>query len=381
MKNNIKNKQNKRNSIEMMDEKLIAEVQQHAIIYNRQKSSTINGDKCITKEIAWQDIARNLGTDVDTCKKRWKYLRERYVQQKKVGGSPASYEHLSRPYLEKMKFLDTFIQSRKSYRQVSQLFQSPSALQSFDGNESSKSNGSMRLLGGGHLNNDLDDAFPQYYLNHQFPHANLVVKNEENSVSDMHRKPIDLQSSNNNMPSSSSSSIASQESPTSSAMHRKRRRTTSTNISERNNSHNLNNSNSYSIERTHDPHQKQILNNNLSDNDEHHNINDDDDDDDDDASDHQSSSMNNVPTDFLYPLYEQHTSRTRKSTTDQHTNPTSSTFPNPVDLLYQHAIARQLRSSDQLLGELVTSELTKMPKDRKKVVQRKILEVLFFDDE
>lgn len=47
----------------MMDEKLIAEVQQHAIIYNRQKSNTINGDKCITKELAWQDIARNLGTD------------------------------------------------------------------------------------------------------------------------------------------------------------------------------------------------------------------------------------------------------------------------------------------------------------------------------
>lgn len=47
----------------MMDEKLIGEVQQHAIIYNRQKSNTINGDKCITKELAWQDIARNLGTD------------------------------------------------------------------------------------------------------------------------------------------------------------------------------------------------------------------------------------------------------------------------------------------------------------------------------
>lgn len=46
-----------------MDEKLIAEVQQHAIIYNRQKSNSINGDKCITKELAWQDIARNLATD------------------------------------------------------------------------------------------------------------------------------------------------------------------------------------------------------------------------------------------------------------------------------------------------------------------------------
>lgn len=47
----------------MMDERLIAEVQKHAIIYNRQKSNLINGDKCITKEIAWQDIARNIQAD------------------------------------------------------------------------------------------------------------------------------------------------------------------------------------------------------------------------------------------------------------------------------------------------------------------------------
>lgn len=47
----------------MMDERLISEVQKHAIIYNRQKSNMINGDKCITKEIAWQDIAKNLSTD------------------------------------------------------------------------------------------------------------------------------------------------------------------------------------------------------------------------------------------------------------------------------------------------------------------------------
>lgn len=317
---------------------------------------------------------------MDSCKKRWKYLRERYVQQKKVGGSPASYEHLSRPYLEKMKFLDNFIQSRKSYRQVSQLFQSPSGMQGFD--ESSKSNGSMRLVGG-HLNNDLDDSFPQYYLNQFPPHTNLRVKSEESLVSDLHRKQNDIQSSNNNMPSSSSS-IASQESPatlmSTSTTHdssklntRKRRRTTSTNISERNNSHNLNH-----MERSIDTHQNQILNNHLSDNEVDHNSNDDVDD---DAS--ESSPINNVPTDFLYPLYEQQSTRTRKPTTE-HVNPTSSTFPNPVDLLhplYQQAIARQLRNSDQLLGELVTSELMKMPKDRKKVAQRKILEILFFDDE
>lgn len=318
---------------------------------------------------------------VDSCKKRWKYLRERYVQQKKVGGSP-NYEHLSRPYLEKMKFLDNFIQSRKSYRQVSHLFTSPSALRSFDGNESSKSNSSMRLVGG-HLNNDLEDAFPQYYLN-QFPHANLVVKHEDGFGTELHQKSNDMQTSNNNMPSSSSS-IASQESPATlmsnstthelddSTMMRKRRRTTSTSISERNNSHN----NLNHMDNSHDPHQKPILNN-LSENEEDHNTND-------DASDHQTSSINNVSNDFLFPLYEQQQSlRARKAAATEHVNPTSSTFPNPVDLLnpfYQQAIARQFRSSDQLLGELVTSELTKMPKGRKRVVQRKILEILFFDDE
>lgn len=347
-------------------------------------------------------------------------MRERYVQQKKVGGSP-NYEHLSRPYLEKMNFLDNFIQSRKSYRQVSALFTSPSsALHSFDGNESSKSNGSMRLLGGGgngngsglggsnsHLNNDLDDTFPQYYMN-QFPHANLVVKNEDGFGTDLNQKPNEStnnnNSINNHMPSSSSS-IASQESPATlismstshdiddgSSMSRKRRRTTSTTTSERQNSnpnlHNLNH-----LDRSHhDPrHQKPILNNLSENEEEDHN----DDDDEDDH--HQSPSINNVSNEFLYPMYEQQQQqqqqslRTRKTAAAsaaaaEHMNPVpnASTFPNPVDLLhplYQQAIARQFQSSDQLFGQLLTSELIKMPKDRKKHVQRKILEILFFDDE
>lgn len=47
----------------MMDEKLIGEVQKHAIIYNRQKSNMINGDKSASKEMAWSKIAATLGTD------------------------------------------------------------------------------------------------------------------------------------------------------------------------------------------------------------------------------------------------------------------------------------------------------------------------------
>lgn len=47
----------------MMDERLIGEVQKHAIIYNRQKSNMINGDKSASKEMAWTKIAMTLGTD------------------------------------------------------------------------------------------------------------------------------------------------------------------------------------------------------------------------------------------------------------------------------------------------------------------------------
>lgn len=47
----------------MMDERLIGEVQKHAIIYNRQKSNMINGDKSASKEMAWTKIALTLGTD------------------------------------------------------------------------------------------------------------------------------------------------------------------------------------------------------------------------------------------------------------------------------------------------------------------------------
>lgn len=56
--------------------------------------------------------------------------------------------------------------------------------------------------------------------------------------------------------------------------------------------------------------------------------------------------------------------------------------PFPNDFLYpfyQHA-QRQIRNSEQLLGELVTSELLKMTKERKRIAQKKILEILFFDD-
>lgn len=76
-------------------------------------------------------------------------MRERYVSQRKQGDPPV-YEHLSRPYLEKMKFLDQHIQPRKSYRNVPNFLTSPHSANgsSFnDYNMDSKSNSSLKSIG------------------------------------------------------------------------------------------------------------------------------------------------------------------------------------------------------------------------------------------
>lgn len=321
------------------------------------------------------------------------------MQQKKVGDSP-SYEHLSRPYLEKMKFLDGFIQPRKSYRHVGHLFSSPTmSMKMLDGNESSKSNSSIQMLGatgeGGHLNmkNGFDESFQaQYYqnLNQQFAQSPLVIKNERDT--DTPNQPDLLRSDlHHNMPSSSSS-IVSQESPATIVSNsttteiddlqnddRKRRRTS---IMENNSvSLHINSlSQLQSPSQQRHSHHAQSQSINLSDNDEHSSINNDD-----VASSNQSPS---VPSDFLFPSFYQHTAaaaaaRLRKS---EHVDPSTASFPSPSDFLHplsiyqQQASRQQVRNSEQLLGELVTSELVKMSKERKKIVQKKILEILFFDD-
>lgn len=267
----------------------------------------------------------------DSCKKRWKYLRERYVQQKKVGDSP-SYEHLSRPYLEKMKFLDHFIQPRKSYRNVVHLLASPSNSQN-SMNEASDMERSLQMSlqnfhnesSVDHLshlqNNSTDEAYRQFY-------QRLHVREPE-KLDDLRHIPtpapdlIKTELMHNNMPSSSSS-LVSQSSPLAphsghgesldDADSQKRRRTSI-------------------IDQTQHLHQQ-------SDNDEQSSA--------DVNSELDLQRSPSFPNDFLYPFY-------------------------------QHA-QRQIRNSEQLLGELVTSELLKMNKERKRVAQKKILEILFFDD-
>uniref|UniRef100_A0A1B0C2R4 MADF domain-containing protein n=1 Tax=Glossina palpalis gambiensis TaxID=67801 RepID=A0A1B0C2R4_9MUSC len=127
------------------------------------------GNKYETKDEAWKVIAMKLRSNVETCKKRWKYLRERYVSQRKQGDPPV-YEHLSRPYLEKMKFLDQHIQPRKSYRNVPNFLTSPHSANSsnfIDYNMDSKSNSSMKNLNhfGGHSHHYHQQSDQQHAMN------------------------------------------------------------------------------------------------------------------------------------------------------------------------------------------------------------------------
>lgn len=298
------------------------------------------------------------------------------MQQKKSGGSP-NYEHLSRPYLEKMKFLDAFIQPRKSYRQVG-LFPSPATpLQSFDGSDnSSRSNSSMRANGPAPTG-DADDALAQYYLStlNQMPHAaNLLsVKTEPHPFGKLDEGLMTL--------ASSSSSLASQGSPMTRARDengrgQKRRRANSAGVGGENNNHVP-----HDGQKPAQPTASHL--NGVSDNDG--------DDGDDDSSVNNEANrtpLNSMSADFLYKsLYEESSLHPRRPAIDAMsaaTPPAAGPFGSAADLfhpLYQQVLARQMRSSDQLLGELVTSELMKMSRDRKKSVQKRILEVLFFDDD
>lgn len=261
---------------------------------------------------------------VDTCKKRWKYLRERYVQQKKVGDSP-SYEHLSRPYLEKMKFLDNFIQQRKSYRNVTAFLpcDSPNNNLVMDIDESSE--------------RTLQNSF-HHQTNRKVYTNNRMKFNHQNDyrISDIERNlpppTPDIKSENDLHTASSLSSInSSQASP---------------------------NANSHHTETI-----------------------------DDDMDDQQKQQSANILEQLMNPQSfldtEDDNNSNAENNSDEFNNSNTNTTPQfPGDFLYPfyQQAQRQYRNSEQLFGELVTSELLKMDRDRKKVAQKQILEILFFDD-
>lgn len=247
-------------------------------------------------------------------------MRERYVQQKKVGDSP-SYEHLSRPYLEKMKFLDNFIQQRKSYRNVMPF----SPMEIGESKHSIKMQTSMEDSFHPNCSATMFNDRLKTYTNNRMRHS---LSDYRVGDADFLPPTPDIKSENDLNTASSSSSINSpQDSPTRNSNHNQAdeletQKLQSANILE------------------------QLINpQNFLDTEDNSNA---------DAEENTSEEFNNsnrtsqFPGDFLYPLYQQ--------------------------------VQRQFRNSDQLFGELVASELTKMNRDRKKAVQKQILEILFFDD-
>ncbi|XP_037952661.1 putative uncharacterized protein DDB_G0277255 [Teleopsis dalmanni] len=488
----------------MMDEQLIDEVALHGVIFNRQKYYLNGGSggggagKYETKDEAWQIIAMKLRTDVETCKKRWKYLRERYVSQRKQGDPPV-YEHLSRPYLEKMKFLDQHIQPRKSYRNVPSFLTSPHSANSSNYSEynmDSKSNGSNKNMS--HFGNtgvvqhhyhQQQDQHPMNALSSAaaaasaIENANGQVKIEADQVfrdfaaavasqqlqqisqSQMHHQAAavaaamadssqnyhehyrdntvgNLGVGNNTtngavgagIPSSSSSMKSPLSSPLSSSLNGTlagQGHSTSTpqqvaahSSSNQIPSHGYNDTNNddldsstgsnfnmkkprvqISSQTANMSHTNNNSNNNSTTNAANSHFVDDSDDDSDDNStnlippqtilnNHQDSNhFNTAPStsnaasmtrsnnnnnnqqgmfpsnaDFLFQLYQQLPHQQQTQSSQQSFNK----FSAPQ--------SHQQRCSEHLLGELVTTELLKMSKERRKTVQRRILEILFFDD-
>lgn len=237
-------------------------------------------------------------------------MRERYVQQKKQGDTGHMYEHLSRPYLEKMKFLDRYIQPRKSYRGIIPHLGNGS----LDMGDSSKSN-IMSLLPSANVICRLSEDYNQY--------ERSIKKEEDSNHLMQHNYPS---TSNHEHPSSvASPSVLSLISPPTQTTTE----TTNSNI----------NSNSY---------------------DEPPNS-DDDNNSEPQREEKMSPSFFTNGNDNGYPI----------------------PFPYPPNLNHSYNNIyrkQQNRSTDELLGELVTSELKKMSGEQKKMAQKKIIQILFFDD-
>ncbi|XP_030387091.1 putative uncharacterized protein DDB_G0286901 [Scaptodrosophila lebanonensis] len=487
----------------MMDEQLIDEVAQHGVIYNRQKyylNGSTTGGKYETKDEAWQLIAIKLRTDVETCKKRWKYLRERYVSQRKQGDPPV-YEHLSRPYLEKMKFLDQHIQPRKSYRSVPSFLTSPQSANSSNYSEynvDSKSNSSIKNMShfgsatqshhyhqpdqqhamnalsnvaasalenvNGQVKIEADQVFRDFAAAvasqqlQQISHSQMqqnhaaavaaVMADSSQGYQDQYRDGTvgvgvaqnssgstgGLTSTSSSMKSPLSSPLAgiagpqqssttNQQAPVHSSSSVAGSTSTSTNANQmQNNTYGDKSNDDLDSSTSSNYHMKKPrvqLNTNGSNHTQHSTngsmvnvnapnsnfVNETDEDSDDNSNDllepqtilqhdnhynsmnmqrnsgngnnnnnnnHQQQQHQNMfpsNTDFLFQLYQQ---LPQQASTSHPSNFSKfQTPPNPPSVQ---------RSSEHLLGELVTTELLKMSKDRRKNVQKRILEILFFDD-
>lgn len=293
---------------------------------------------------------------VEACKKRWKYLRERYVQQKKQGDTGQMYEHLSRPYLEKMKFLDRYIQPRKSYRGIMSTHMTQSKLEMPD---SSKSNCSSTY--------------------------NMPVVCRLNDISNLHKFEQTIKTEDDMSPSD----LLQQQLTESNMEQMQQQYQHHQNNSSASPEHDGNESASPSGTSLMSPPpnvkisiSQGVLNNHNN----HSNSSSNSDDDTENPTNSMTKHDRNNPMAMSSPFFTNGGGNNHHGnsggggggTNYQHLPFGYNQFSNQ----YQNMPEQKplSRSSEELLGELVTSELMKMSGDRKKYVQKKILQLLFFDD-
>ncbi|XP_057702821.1 uncharacterized protein LOC130922220 isoform X1 [Corythoichthys intestinalis] len=103
-------------SVQKMEASLIIAVSDHPVLYDTTLPTYKDRNK---KDAAWREISVALNVSADTCRRKWKNLRDTYLRNKRIrregersgsaAGSASTWKHTT-----VMAFLDKFVASRKT---------------------------------------------------------------------------------------------------------------------------------------------------------------------------------------------------------------------------------------------------------------------------
>ncbi|XP_031624722.1 uncharacterized protein LOC116341663 [Contarinia nasturtii] len=100
-------KRESRQFIVINEEKLISEVQNRSILYDKALKGY---RKPAIRETAWQEVATALESTVDECKKRWRSLRDAFMKQYKMYSRGDSNTKKRWLFYEQMEFLAPYFE-------------------------------------------------------------------------------------------------------------------------------------------------------------------------------------------------------------------------------------------------------------------------------
>ena len=97
--------------MDSIEAKLCEEVQKYRHLYD---SSMKEYRDSIRVQNSWMEIAQNLEIDLDSAKKKWKYIRECFVKSKKTakGKSGEGRSGKQNKYYDMVSWLSPFIKHR-----------------------------------------------------------------------------------------------------------------------------------------------------------------------------------------------------------------------------------------------------------------------------